>query len=162
MAEEGQRPPKASRLIVTLHTDAGVSGHGEGSGGGADLFRKGFADLIIGQDPFMVGQIWEKMFAATYGREPSVRGWGQTAIVAAIAPVDAALYDLMAKYAGLPVYKFLGGKGLVGSGLVRDDEPFTDANCGDIVQYRRDEKHVLNRDYWKRILDFADRKLPPK
>ena len=60
------------------------------------------------------------------------------------------------------VYKFLGGKGLVGSGIVRDDEPFTDANCGDIVQYRRDEKHVLNRDYWKRILDFADRKLPTK
>src|SRR5436305_1983690 len=67
--------PKASRLIVTVHTDGGVSGHGEGSGGGADLFRKGFADLVIGEDPFMVGRIWEKMFAVTYGREPSTRGW---------------------------------------------------------------------------------------
>ena len=57
------------------------------------------------------------------------------------------------------VYKFLGGKGLIGGGVVRGDEPFTDANCGDLVQYRRDEKHVLNRDYWRRILDFADRKL---
>ncbi len=57
------------------------------------------------------------------------------------------------------VYKFLGGRGLVGSGIVRGDEDFTDANTGDLVQYRRDEKHVLNRDYWRRILDFADRKL---
>ena len=58
------------------------------------------------------------------------------------------------------VYKFLGGRGLVGSGIVNGDEAFTDANSGDIVQYRRDEKHVLNRAYWQRILDFADRKLP--
>ena len=51
-----------------------ASGNGEGGGGGADLFRKGFADLVIGEDPFMVGKIWEKMFAVTYGREPSSRG----------------------------------------------------------------------------------------
>jgi L-alanine-DL-glutamate epimerase-like enolase superfamily enzyme len=105
----GGYKPKASRLIVTIHTDAGISGHGEGSGGGADLFRKGFADLIIGEDPFMVGKIWEKMFAVTYGREPSSRGWAQTGVIAAMAPIDAALYDIMAKSAGLPVYKFLGG-----------------------------------------------------
>lgn len=101
--------PKASRLIVTLHTDGGISGHGEGSGGGADLFRKGFADLVIGEDPFMAGKIWEKMFAATYGREPSSRGWAINSIISAMAPIDAAIYDIMAKSAGLPVYKFLGG-----------------------------------------------------
>src|SRR5260370_4775837 len=100
--------PKASRLIVTLHTDAGISGHGEGSGGGADLFRKGFADLVIGEDPFMVGKIWEKMFAVTYGREPSPRSWAATNVISAMAPIDAAIYDIMAKSAGLPVYKFLG------------------------------------------------------
>ncbi len=60
------------------------------------------------------------------------------------------------------VYKFLGARGLVGQGIVRDDEPFTDDNCGDLVQFRRDEKHVLNRAYWNRILDFSDRKLSVK
>src|SRR5215831_15423659 len=105
----GGYQPKASRLIVTIHTDAGISGHGEGSGGGADLFRKGFGDLVIGEDPFMVGKIWEKMFAVTYGREPSTRSWSANGVIAAMAPVDAALYDIMAKSAGLPVYKFLGG-----------------------------------------------------
>jgi len=57
------------------------------------------------------------------------------------------------------VYKLLGRRGLVASGVVRDDEPFTAENCGDIVQYRRDAPHVLNRDYWRRILDFADFQL---
>jgi L-alanine-DL-glutamate epimerase-like enolase superfamily enzyme len=101
--------PKASRLIVTIHTDGGVSGQGEGSGGGADIFRKGFADLITGEDPYLIGRIWEKMFAATYGREPSTRGWPQSSVIAAMAPIDAALHDIMAKAVGLPVYKFLGG-----------------------------------------------------
>jgi len=107
----GGYQPKASRLIVTLHTDAGISGHGEGSGG-ANILRRGFADLVLGEDPFMVGKIREKMFAVTYGREPSSRGWTQTEVIAAMAPIDAAIYDIydiMAQAAGLPVYKFLGG-----------------------------------------------------
>ncbi len=60
------------------------------------------------------------------------------------------------------VYKFLGGRGLIGTGVISGDDTLTNANCGDLVQYRRDEKHVLNRDYWKRILDFADLKLGSK
>ena len=104
----GGYQPKASRLILKLHTDAGITGEGEGSGG-ADLFRKGFGSLVVGEDPFMVGRIWEKMFAATYGREPSTRGWSEYGVISAMAPVDAALYDIMAKSTGLPLYKFLGG-----------------------------------------------------
>lgn len=103
----GGYQPKASRLILKLHTDAGITGEGEGSGG-ADLFRKGFGSLVVGEDPFMVGRIWEKMFAATYGREPSTRGWSEYGVISAMAPVDAALYDIMAKSTGLPLYKFLG------------------------------------------------------
>src|SRR5690242_20481797 len=90
----GGMHPKASRLIVKLHTDSGITGEGEGSGGGADLFRKGFADLVIGEDPFMVGRIWEKMFAATYGRTLEERGWSRNGVIGAMAPVDAALYDI--------------------------------------------------------------------
>jgi L-alanine-DL-glutamate epimerase-like enolase superfamily enzyme len=104
----GGYQPKASRLILKLHTDAGITGEGEGAGG-ADLFRKGFGSLVVGEDPFMVGRIWEKMFAASYGREPSTRGWSEYGVISAMAPVDAALYDIMAKSTGLPLYKFLGG-----------------------------------------------------
>jgi len=100
--------PKATRLIVKLHSEGGITGEGEGSGG-AELFRKGFGSLVIGEDPFMVGRIWEKMFGATYGRQPSELGWPESGVIAAMAPVDAALYDIMSKSAGLPLYKFLGG-----------------------------------------------------
>ena len=54
------------------------------------------------------------------------------------------------------VYKLLGCKGLVSERPVEGDEAFSAANFGELVQYRRDEKHVLNADYWKRILDFSD------
>lgn len=75
--------------------------------------------------------------------------------------------DLWANYANAleslrlanAVYKLLGRRGLVSSGVVRDDEPFDAATCGELVQYRRDAPHVLNRDYWRRILDFADYQL---
>ena len=100
--------PRASRLIVKLHTDAGITGYGEGSGGAADLFRKGFQELVLGEDPFLVGKIWERMFSVTYGRESAQRGWPQSSVIAAMAVVDAALWDVMAKAAGLPLYKLLG------------------------------------------------------
>ena len=100
--------PRASRLLLKIHTDAGITGYGEGGGGGADLLRKGFGDLVIGEDPFMVGKIWEKMFSLTYSREMAKRGWNQAGIISIMAAIDAALWDVMAKSAGLPLYKFLG------------------------------------------------------
>lgn len=59
-----------------------------------------------------------------------------------------------------PVYKLLGARGLVGTGLVQNDEPIVGPNFGTIMQYRLDEKHTLNRAYWTKILDFADAVLP--
>jgi hypothetical protein len=55
------------------------------------------------------------------------------------------------------VYAFLGKRGLKAGRPVEQDEPFTEANFGELMQYRRDAKHVLSSDYWKRILDFSDR-----
>lgn len=57
------------------------------------------------------------------------------------------------------VYKFLGRQGLVGQGVVRDDEPFNGSTLGDLAQYRIDSEHVLNLTYWNKILEFADLKL---
>src|SRR5574340_467350 len=98
--------PRASRVIVALHTDAGITGHGEGGGGSAEMFRKGFGELVLGEDPFMVGRIWEKMFGVTHSRELSKRGWSQGGVLSAMAAVDAALYDVMSKAAGLPLFRY--------------------------------------------------------
>ena len=100
--------PRASRLVLKLHTSAGITGHGEGGGGWVDLLRKGFGDLVVGEDPFMVGKIWEKMFSTTYSRDLAKNGWSTDGVISVMAAIDAALWDIMAKSAGLPLYKFLG------------------------------------------------------
>jgi hypothetical protein len=53
-------------------------------------------------------------------------------------------------------FKFVGSPGLKTREPLSGETPFTDENCGNLVQYRRDTPHVVNRDYWRRILDFAD------
>src|SRR5215471_4977369 len=83
MAPIGGMKPVATRLILKVYTDAGVVGYGEGTGGGAELFRQGLADLVIDEDPFMVGRVWEKLFALTYSRELVKRGWSRTGLVEA-------------------------------------------------------------------------------
>ncbi len=54
------------------------------------------------------------------------------------------------------VYKFLGSEGLKGDAPLEGAVAFTRENCGTLVQFRLDEKHVLNRAFWTRILDYAD------
>jgi hypothetical protein len=87
----GGMKPVARRLILKVYTDAGVVGYGEGTGGGAGLFRQGLADLVIGEHPFMVGRVWEKLFAITYSRELATRGWSRTDLISAMTAIDAAL-----------------------------------------------------------------------
>lgn len=68
-----------------------------------------FEDIVIGEDPFNVTKIWEKMFAQT--RE-SIRFEGaridKKYMMQAIAVIDIALWDLVGKSLGEPVYKILG------------------------------------------------------
>ncbi|PYV84556.1 MAG: hypothetical protein DMG05_24420 [Acidobacteria bacterium] len=49
------------------------------------------------------------MFKLTYDRALATRGWSREGVISAMAAIDAALYDVMAKSVGLPLYKFLGG-----------------------------------------------------
>jgi hypothetical protein len=64
--------------------------------------------------------------------------------------------SLRALKAADPVYKLLGQRGLVGTGVVRDEERLSGPNVGDLVQYHRNTKHELSKAYWTRLFDFAD------
>ncbi len=64
-----------------------------------------------------------------------------------------------------PVYKFLGAPGVKGTGIVevpwisgvpQGPAKISEETAGNLVQYRLDTKHTLNKDYWRGILDFAD------
>lgn len=63
-----------------------------------------YAPMLIGEDPFDVEYLWQKMYRKTHAW--SRKGIGMTAISA----IDIALWDLMGKEVGKPVFKLLGGR----------------------------------------------------
>ena len=63
-----------------------------------------YAPLVIGEDPFDYAHIWEKMYRRTHA-------WGRKGIgMTAISAIDIAIWDLMGKLVGKPVFKLLGGR----------------------------------------------------
>ena len=85
--------------IVTVETDQGITGIGEG--GSRDLISQ-CAAMIIGEDPFRIDHLWQMMFRGYFypaGREK----------LDALGAIDLALWDLKGKALGVPVYELLGG-----------------------------------------------------
>src|SRR5206468_11712810 len=88
-----------SALLVTVETDAGITGIGEG--GSPDLIRD-LAGSVIGQNPFEIERLWQHMYMDTFyppGRE-KIHGQGA---------IDLALWDIKGKVLQVPVYDLLHG-----------------------------------------------------
>ena len=94
-------------LIVEIFTDAGHVGIGNAALAPRlakqtiDLYLK---PLLIGRDPFDSEFLWQHMYRQTmaFGRK------GVT--MAAISAVDIAIWDLLGKATGEPVFRLLGGR----------------------------------------------------
>src|SRR5436305_4889889 len=85
--------------VVTIETDAGVTGVGEG--GSKDLLEQ-CAGRLIGRDPHHTERLWQDMARAFFyppGREK----------VDSIGALDLALWDIKGKVQKLPVHALLGG-----------------------------------------------------
>lgn len=63
---------------------------------------------------------------------------------------------LDALHAANTVYDLLGETGTVGDGLLYGDDRISEDSIGNLLQYRRETGHTLNRGYWETILDVAD------
>lgn len=94
-------------LFIKIHTDEGIYGVGEGSGWPrvVETAVKDLTPILIGEDPFQIEKIWQKMFIAMMGH-------GMTGVVGggAMTAVEMALWDIKGKALGVPVCELLGGK----------------------------------------------------
>ncbi|WLR51982.1 dipeptide epimerase [Bacillus tianshenii] len=95
-------------IIVEIKTDTGIIGYGEGVPDEhvtGETFESAFAMLkntiapsLIGEDPFNLEGLHEKMDALVYGA-PTAK-----------AAIDIACYDVIGKATGQPVFNLLGGR----------------------------------------------------
>lgn len=94
-------------LFIKVFTDEGIYGVGEGSGWPrvVETAVKDLTPVLIGENPFEIERLWQKMFIAMMGH-------GMTGIVGggALTAIDMALWDIKGKALGVPVYELFGGK----------------------------------------------------
>jgi galactonate dehydratase len=99
------RPPNLNQLfnqsnmLVTVETDIGITGTGEG--GTKDTLEQ-CAGSLIGKNPFQIEALWQEMYMAWFyppGREKTH----------ALGALDLALWDIKGKAMNLPIHQILGG-----------------------------------------------------
>jgi D-arabinonate dehydratase/D-galactarolactone cycloisomerase len=136
----GEYDEREALLVKVRTDDDAVFGWGESAMWGgphavtAAVIEREIAPLILGQDPRRPEYLWEKVFQETYyhGR----RG----ILVAALSGVDIALWDILGKAAGQPLWRLLGGFGrplaaYASSGYYRRDYGL-DAFAADVARAR--------------------------
>jgi L-alanine-DL-glutamate epimerase-like enolase superfamily enzyme len=111
--------------IVRIETACGLVGYGEakeevGSSGNnhglTAIIRHKFAPLLIGEDPRDINRLWELMYNGVRDHYalrdahvfPILGRRGIT--VSAISGIDMALWDILGKSLGAPVWRLLGGR----------------------------------------------------
>lgn len=94
-------------LWVRIHTDDGAVGLGEtfpATAAEKSVVLRDYAPQLVGRDPRDIESIWLDLFTSI-----QYRGWAG-AEIRALSAIDIALWDLLARSVGLPLYRLLGGR----------------------------------------------------
>ena len=93
-------------LLVTVETDAGITGIGESGAWGfleaSESAIEKFGRYLVGEDPLRIEHHWQYMYRFSHFRGAAIMG--------ALSAIDIALWDIMGKHFGAPVHQLLGGK----------------------------------------------------
>ena len=97
-------------MVVRITTSDGIVGYGEGQSPVSPRTSKTIVEdlcrpILMGQDPFDVEYLWQRMFTAM--RE---RGHYTGFFIDALAGCDIALWDIIGQATRKPVHKVLGGR----------------------------------------------------
>lgn len=94
-------------VFVKVYTDEGVTGVGEGTLEYKEKALLGavdhIADYLIGKDPRRIELHYRNLYRDAYWR-------GGAVLMSALSAVEMALWDILGKSLGVPVYQLLGGK----------------------------------------------------
>ena len=118
-------------LLIQVETDGNITGLGECATFGAsmtamaDIVENQLKHLLVGQNPLDVERLWETMVWSNFanGRRGIVLG--------AISGIDIALWDIVGKAAGLPLYRLFGAnsdkvKGYASAGFYAKEKTVDD------------------------------------
>lgn len=97
----------ALKTIIFIDTDKGITGLGE-SWAPADGHLRGLRRFIVGQDPFDVTPIERTI--NNLGNVTTVIGHLPIELLNVTGGISMALWDIIGKTTGQPVYKLIGGK----------------------------------------------------
>ena len=113
----------SSVILVEVRTDDGIAGYGQIHGSPQKAICEWvarLAEVARGMEATANVAVWEKLFSLTSprpggmggrdGRPPPLPRGARPQIMAAIAGIDIALWDVRGKAAGMPVYRLLGGE----------------------------------------------------
>ena len=93
-------------LLVRIHTDAGIIGHGETyycAEAVQALLHERMAERLLGEDATAIESHWRFL----YERAANIGARGTE--LRAISALDLALWDILGQVCGQPIYRLLGG-----------------------------------------------------
>jgi mannonate dehydratase len=99
--------PGRNFVTLKLTTEDGLTGLGDATLNGRELSVASYLEdhlvpLLVGRDARRIEDTWQFLYKGAYWRRGPVT-------MASISAVDTALWDILGKVAGAPVYRLLGG-----------------------------------------------------
>lgn len=109
---------KYDNHYVIIETDEGITGYGASYGTALPvktIVETQLRPMLIGEDPLMIERLWHKMYCGSRCDISLAKAYtmpvyfkrGET--LCAISAVDIALWDILGKALGQPLWKILGG-----------------------------------------------------